>query len=271
MMNRRITLGLFAAVVLGSTATVLTFPRRALMDPPETVHIIAGSQSYRPAGEFRQGTRIVDPPPERVDVPALDIMTYHVSESAYGLCVADGVCSAAPVTGGTDVAQTNINYMDAVAYADWLSDMTGERWRLPTDAEWMRAAGDRGFDAAFPAEANGDDPWRRWIANYEREVVLRGDADLVLHPKGHFGVNDLGVADISGNIWEWTETCFQNGMLSADGQAIATRSDYCGVRVLQGKHRAYVIDFIRDARSGGCGAGVPPDYLGFRLVREIHD
>ncbi|TNC43206.1 formylglycine-generating enzyme family protein, partial [Rubellimicrobium rubrum] len=32
-------------------------------------------------------------------------------------------------------------------------------------------------------------------------------------------------------------------------------------------HRAAVIDFVRDASSGGCAAGVPPHHLGFRLVR----
>jgi hypothetical protein len=42
----------------------------------------------------------------------------------------------------------------------------------------------------------------------------------------------------------------------------------CGVRVAEGAHRAYVTDFIRDARAGGCASGVPPSNLGFRLVRE---
>ena len=42
----------------------------------------------------------------------------------------------------------------------------------------------------------------------------------------------------------------------------------CGVRVAEGAHRAYVTDFIRDARAGGCASGVPPNNLGFRLVRE---
>jgi hypothetical protein len=42
----------------------------------------------------------------------------------------------------------------------------------------------------------------------------------------------------------------------------------CGVRVAEGRHRAYVTDFIRDARAGGCASGVPPSHLGFRLVRE---
>jgi hypothetical protein len=42
----------------------------------------------------------------------------------------------------------------------------------------------------------------------------------------------------------------------------------CGVRVAEGAHRAYVTDFIRDARAGGCASGRPPTNLGLRLVRE---
>jgi formylglycine-generating enzyme required for sulfatase activity len=235
---------------------------------PETVVIAAGTQVYRPAGEFRQGTRIVDAPLQHGMVQRLEIMKHQVSAQDYALCVKAGVCQPTEVAGTAKLAQTNVNFTDATVYAAWLSQQTGSLWRLPTDAEWLRAAGERGFDSGFDAAANGDDPSRRWIANYRREVALRGEADLTLHPLGHFGVNDLGVADIAGNVWEWTQTCFQNGTLSADGSAIATRSDYCGVRAVQGKHRAFVIDFIRDARSGGCAAGVPPDFLGFRLVRE---
>jgi hypothetical protein len=40
------------------------------------------------------------------------------------------------------------------------------------------------------------------------------------------------------------------------------------VRVVEGQHRAYVTDFICDAKAGGCAVRVRPDNLGFRLVRE---
>lgn len=261
--------GILAMAALGLTgAAFVASQRKSDVTAPETVQIAAGPQAYRPAGEFRQGTRVVDAPVERRDVPAFRIMKYHVTQADYARCVADRACAAAPVLGVNGSPQTNVNHADAAAYARWLSEQTGQVWRLPTDAEWLRAAAERGFDDGFGADLNSADPSRRWIASYRREVALRGEADLTLHPSGHFGLNSLGVADMSGNIWEWTTTCFQNGTLSPDGSAIAARSDYCGVRAVQGKHRAFVIDFIRDARSGGCAAGVPPDYLGFRLILD---
>jgi hypothetical protein len=55
--------------------------------------------------------------------------------------------------------------------------------------------------------------------------------------------------------------------LEPTGHARVTNTN-CGVRVVQGAHRTYMTDFIRDPRTGGCAAGVPPANLGFRLVVE---
>ncbi len=266
-MKRRIAFASMVVAALGAAA-VLWPDRVNRLKAPATIHLAAARQNYRPAGEFRQGTRVVDAPTQRQDARALDILKHHVSEAEYALCMAEGACPPVSSAGRPEFAQTGINHADATAYAGWFSDRTGQQWRLPTDAEWLRAAAERGSEDGFSQDANSTDPSRRWIASYLREVELRGEADLEAHPLGHFAVNTVGVADMAGNIWEWTETCFQNGTLSPDGARIVTQSAYCGVRAVQGKHRAFVIDFIRNARSGGCAAGVPPDYLGFRLVRD---
>lgn len=266
-MKGRIARASLVVAALGAVAMLWPAPTIPLA-APETVHLAAALQDYRPAGEFRLGTRIIDAPQLQQTASAIDIMKHHVTEADYALCVAEDACPALPSKGRKDYAQTGVNFTDATAYASWFSARNGQLWRLPTDAEWLRAAAERGSDDGFSADANSTDPSRRWIAAYLREVDLRGEADLETHPIGHFGVNTAGVADMAGNIWDWTATCFQNGTLSPDGATILTRSDYCGVRAVQGKHRAFVIDFIRDARSGGCAAGVPPDYLGFRLVRD---
>jgi len=264
---------LSAVLMIGTvamTSAVRLWPRPPqITDLPETVVIPAGPYSYRPSGDFRIGTRLVDAPREtRTADYDLEIMKYPVSETLYALCVADAACSATTVIGLLKAAQTDISYKDATDFARWFTGMTQQTWRLPTDDEWVRAAGERYVDAGLGIDKDEVDPSKRWLANYRRLVAERGDADVDIHPRGHFGVNELGVSDIAGNVWEWTESCFVNGKVSEDGSRVIEQTNYCGVRAVQGKHRAFIIDFVRDAKVGGCAVGIPPDYLGFRLVRE---
>lgn len=267
-MNLIKTLSL-AALLVTTGAVILTRPAsRPIVGVPELVHLAESPFAYHPSGEFRIGTMIVDVPVKHITAPALSVMKYQVTEADYARCVENDACPEVPTQGSSTQPQTGVSFLDATAYARWLSDMTGHQWRLPTDEEWMRIAGSRTSDDVSAPLSTQNDPAQRWLASYRREVALRGVSDFIAYPQGHFGENDLGVADIGGNIWEWTDTCLQSGILKSDGTDIVTLSNYCGVRAVQGKHRAYVIDFIRDARSGGCAAGVPPDFLGFRLVRS---
>lgn len=266
-------IGIVATLAVGATAAlaaVVLWPTPPqITDLPETIVIPAGSYGYRPSGDYRIGTRTVDPPREtRTATSDLEIMKHPVTETHYALCVAAGACNPTTSTRQADTAQTGISYVDATGFARWYSKMTQISWRLPTDDEWVRAAGERYVDAGLDINKDEQDPSKRWLANYRRLVSERGDADTKIHKLGHFGVNELGVSDIAGNIWEWTESCFVNAKMSEDGIDVLEQTNYCGVRAVQGRHRAFIIDFVRDAKVGGCAAGIPPDYLGFRLVRD---
>lgn len=237
------------------------------IEPPETVVIAAGEYSYRLAGQFRTGERVVAGPVEtRIADTDFEIMKYLVSEAEYSACVADGDCYAS-ASNSAEMAQVDVSFVDAVAYAQWFSAETGQDWRLPRDDEWMRAAGDRFVEDVVEDTPLETGPPKRWMAEY-LSAGEGGVGDPVRRSLGSFGENDMGVADISGNVWEWTGSCFQIGELATDG-SIAELTEYCNVRAAQGRHRAYIIDFIRDAKVGGCAVGLPPDYLGFRLVRDL--
>ena len=164
----------------------------------------------------------------------------------------------------SDRPAVQISWHDADAYAGWLSRKTGETYRLPTDEEWPFAAGSKFKDDGVPVD--DDDPSKRWIARYERESD-RGPTEARTHNFGAFGINENGLLDMGGNVREWTSTCFVRTVLTDAGAALSKKPN-CGVRVLEGQYRAYVTDFIRDARAGGCAVGIPPDNLGFRLMRE---
>jgi len=267
------------AVLLAAAgaAALLTIPppdraseegRKGVVSTIETVVVRPGRFDYRVPGEFLRAGRPVDGPmvDKRMRRP-LEIMAFQVSAAEYAACVADGACMPADTPGAApDVPVTGVSYRDAMNYAWWLSQKTGESWRLPTDEEWSFAAAERfGDDALGLEEDDGANPAARWLAAYRG----RSDAgrDAAVMPRGHFGANSNGLYDLSGSVWEWTSTCYARRRVDAAGR-LAEATQSCGVRVVGGRHRSYMSNFIRDGKSGGCAAGMAPDNLGFRLVRE---
>jgi len=226
----------------------------------------SGTMSYRMAGDFTRAGKPAEAPLTtlRFERP-LAIMRHQVSAADYQACVDAGACRALErsVAVAIDRPAVQVSWHDAEAYAAFLSRKTGAHYRLPTDAEWAFAAGGKFRDDGLAVDDN--DPSKRWIARYERESGR--DDDSATRAFGAFGVNEHGLADLAGNVWEWTATCFTRYRLDDAGKTVSSTSN-CGVRVVEGQHRSYVTDFIRDARGGGCMAGIPPDNLGFRLVRE---
>lgn len=234
---------------------------------PALIELEPGHVRYRMAGDFTRGGKPAEAPIIVVRVARpLAIMKTQVTGVDYQRCVSEQVCKALPsvtaIEPGRPVVQ--VSWRDADAYASWLSRRTGVTYRLPTDEEWAFAAGSRWRDDAIAIDA--DDPSRRWLARYEQEAQLKAaEVDTEPKPVGTFGANEKGLLDLSGNVWEWTSTCFTRTELGSGAHPPTVN---CGVRVVQGQHRSYVTDFIRDARAGGCAAGVPPSNLGFRLVAD---
>jgi formylglycine-generating enzyme required for sulfatase activity len=233
-----------------------------------TVVVAPGTFAFRLPGEYLKGGWPMDAPERMVSFRhGFEIMKNEVSAADYAACVADGACKAAENdTASAALPVTGVSYRDATAYAAWLSAKTGENWRLPTDEEWSFAAAERLHDDSLGLPQEAGNPAARWLARYRAEAAA-DKRDTQPKPLGSFGTNSKGLADISGNVWEWTATCYTRATMSADGH-VAHWTENCGVRVVGGRHRGYMSTFIRDGRSGGCAAGLAPDNLGFRLVRE---
>jgi formylglycine-generating enzyme required for sulfatase activity len=230
--------------------------------------IAARPFQYRLAGDFSRDGRPAEAPLREVQISGgVRIMTRQVTSGEYARCVDDGACPRVPhASEAADRPVVGVSWRDATAYAEWVTNKTGVLHRLPTDEEWVFAAGEKARDEALPL-ADPADPAQAWIARYEAEASRAQPLALEPQQIGTFGRNENGLNDIGGNVWEWTNTCFLRITLEPTGAARVTNSN-CGVRVVQGAHRTYMTDFIRDPRTGGCAAGVPPANLGFRLVVE---
>jgi formylglycine-generating enzyme required for sulfatase activity len=260
------------AALIGFQTSVIDVPRfGGAANGPETVTISPRPFDYRAGGEFVRESASVDGPLIHVEQPQpLDIMKYQVSANDYAACVADGACHRAEPRrrgGSGNLPVTGVSFNDAEDYAAWLSGTTGQVWRLPTIEEWALAAGSKAVDHALGIDANEADPAQRWLLAYQRESALSTDEPATPMPLGSFGENEFGVADLSATVWEWTATCTSRTTLDAAGGQTSF-VEGCGVRYLEGRHRTPMSAFVRDAAGGGCSVGVPPDNLGFRLVRE---
>lgn len=238
----------------------------ASIEAPQLAQVKPATFRYWAAGEFTRAGKPVDAPQVEVRIRRLfSIMVHQVTVGEYRRCVADNAC--APLA--DDSAKDNlpavmVSWRDAQSYAKWLSGKLGVHYRLPTDEEWTYAAGSRAPDES-PLGAG--DAISRWVSRYSRESELQ-PTDPLPQPVGLFGANENGLLDIAGNVWEWTDTCYTRTTLDQTGRAVGSATVNCGVRIAEGRHRAYVTDFVRDARAGGCAAGIPPANLGFRLVRD---
>jgi formylglycine-generating enzyme required for sulfatase activity len=257
-----------ALIVMGATSALDQLAGLPVAGP-ELVTLAPGSFDHPQSGEFLGEGHPVAAPRILATVGApLKIMKYQVSAAEYGRCVTSGSCKAADTLDTGNFPVTGVSHIDAEAYAAWLSAQTGATWRLPTDTEWAYAAGERFRGDIEGGTGDPNNPALRWLTQYRTEASLGRKSDPEPRVQGAFGVNSKGLADVAGNVWEWTSTCYVHATIAADGISVVSSIDNCGVHVVEGFHRTYMSNFIRDGKSGGCAVGTPPDNLGFRLVRE---
>jgi len=205
--------------------------RECAKDCPEMIVIAAGGFTMgSPATE--QGRYTNEGPQHKVTIAKrFAVSKFDVTFADWDACVSVGGCPNAADSGfGRDTKPViNVRWDDAKTYVAWLSKMTGQPYRLLTEAEWEYAAR-AGTTTAYYW---GDD-----INNGNANANCKGCGskwdDQQTSPVGSFAANPFGLYDMAGNVFQWVQDCNHPDYNGAPTDGSAWTSGDCSNRVVRG-------------------------------------
>jgi formylglycine-generating enzyme required for sulfatase activity len=218
-----------------------------------------------PAGNFAMGSPSADfaTPVHEVTIDKrYAVSKFEVTFDQWDRCVALGSCAELSDYGfgrGTRPV-INANWNDAQHYVQWLSKMTGEQYRLLTEAEYEYATR-AGTTTKFYW---GDDLGAQHMNCKACGTEWSGKQTA---PVGSFPPNGFGLYDMNGNVWEWVEDCWHETFDGAPADGSARLSGDCSLRVVRGG--GWYDDEPQSATRyrGVVGGGII--YCGFRVARTL--
>ena len=171
---------------------------------------------------------------------------------------------------------TCASWEDAKAYAQWLSAQTGHHYRLPSASEWEYAAR-AGGDAAQPWSGNASDACQNanvadasaahrfpgWVA------FACNDGYVYTSPVGSFKASSFGLNDMFGNVFQWTEDCWNPTYSRAPIDGSARTDGNCAEHELRGGSWFTFPEYVRADYRNHFAADYRASSIGIRLVRDV--
>ncbi|MDE0706075.1 MAG: SUMF1/EgtB/PvdO family nonheme iron enzyme [Rhodospirillaceae bacterium] len=225
-----------------------------------------------PAGSFRMGCLNDDGdcyldefPVHTVNVPRFALAKYELTFEQWDACVDAGGCSYRAHDRGWgrgDRPVIRLNLAHAQSYVSWLSQQTGEDYRLPSESEWEYAA-------RAGTETKYD--WGNAIGVNRANCKGCGSQwdGVQTAPVGSFAANPWGLFDMHGNVWEWTADCDNLSYTGAPSDGSVWTTGRCSMRVLRGGGWDNHSDFIRARYRGSADVSLTTDVIGLRVARAV--
>ena len=149
----------------------------------------------------------------------------------------------------------NVSWNDCQEFVSRLNSLTGRTFRLPTEAEWEYAA--RGGNKSRHYKYSG--------SNNIFDVAWHGDnSGITTHAVGTKTANELGIYDMSGNVYEWCSDWY--GSYSAGAQTNPQGPSSGSIRVLRGGSWGGLARFCRVSNRNRNGPRYSYNFIGLRLV-----
>jgi formylglycine-generating enzyme required for sulfatase activity len=187
----------------------------------------------------------------------------EVTFEEWDACLAEGGCKQKPDDRGLGRGRrpvTDLHWDDARGYAAWLSQKTGQTYRLPTESEWEYVA---------RAGSTTTYPWGKTVEKDKANCIgCTSDPVKKAIDTGSFKPNAFGVYDMTGNAAEWVEDCWNDSYRGAPADGSAWTKPQCRERVLRGGSFNNDPRYLRSAARFKYDHDVRFYTNGFRVVRE---
>jgi formylglycine-generating enzyme required for sulfatase activity len=154
----------------------------------------------------------------------------------------------------------NVSYNDIDAFIERLNKISGHRYRLPTEAEWEFAARG-GIKSRVTLYSGSSDP-----NNVSWNI---GNSSNVSHIVGFKKANELGLYDMSGNVWEWCSDWY--GVYHSSEESDPRGSVEGTDKIIRGGSYAGAIWFCRNAIRMHYAPSYKSHFIGFRLAEDVSE
>lgn len=219
-------------------------------------------------GSFEMGSAEARFPRERPQrlvaiARAFGMAQHELTFDEWDHCVASGACRGDVATGGWGRGRQpviNVTWLDAQQYVAWLSKVTGNKYRLPTEAEWE-----------YAARANKQEYFS--FGNIAAHLAAHGwyaeNSENRPRPVSEKRPNGFGLFDMHGNVSEWTQDCANDTYQNAPTDGSAWLKGNCLSRVFRGGSWLHGARMARSANRDWLIGDDRKDYIGIRVVREL--
>ena len=158
---------------------------------------------------------------------------------------------------GSNLPVEKVTRNDCQQFIKKLNQLTGRRFRLPTEAEWEYAARGGSKSRGYKYSGSNDIGSVAWYP---------GNSGSKTHSVGQKNANELGIYDMSGNVWEWCEDWYDFGYYGKSPSTNPCNNYPTSCRVIRGGSWCIAARFCRVSIRRGYSPGDANDFLGLRLA-----